>query len=320
MGKYVIRRFFEIIFTLFIVATATFFLLAAVPGDPLVERAEKLPPQIRENLYKKYGLDKPILERYVITMKGLTKGDFGESIIYPGQTVQSIIKEKLPASARLGLQQMVLGVSIGLILGIIAAVKKGSWIDYLIVITTIFLISIPHLIFGLILQKMFAGKLGWFPVIGWPKGKDLWFGGWKYTVLPTLTGCFAYIATYARLLKTSMLDVIHQDYTLTAKAKGLSEKQVILKHVLRNSFIPVITILPMSIGMCITGSFFIERIFSIPGIGMYYINAVNGRDLPIIMGETIIIATLYIALIFITDILYSVVDPRIRVHGKGDRG
>jgi oligopeptide transport system permease protein len=316
MGKYVIRRFFEMILTLFMIATATFFLLAAVPGDPLVERAEKLPPQIRENLYKKYGLNKPLLERYVITMKGLTKGDFGESILYPGQTVQSIIRDKLPASARLGLQQMILGVSIGLLLGIIAAIKKGTWIDYLIVTLSIFLISIPHLIFGLGLQKIFAGKLGLFPVIGWPKGKDLWFGGWKYTVLPTLTGCFGYIAAYARLLKTSMLDIINQDYILTAKSKGLSEKQVILKHVLRNSFIPIITILPMSIGMCITGSFFIERIFSIPGIGMYYINAVNGRDLPIIMGQTVIIAAMYIALIFITDLLYTVVDPRIRVHAR----
>ncbi|MCM0649064.1 ABC transporter permease [Clostridium swellfunianum] len=316
MGKYVVRRFFEMLFTLFIVATATFFLLAAVPGDPLVERAEKLPPQIRENLYKKYGLNKPLLERYVITMKGLTKGDFGESILYPGQTVQSIIRDKLPASARLGLQQMTLGVSIGLLLGIIAAMKKGAWIDYSIVTLSILLISIPHLIFGLGLQKILAGKLGLFPVIGWPKGKDLWLGGWKYTVLPTLTGCFGYIASYARLLKTSMLDVVNQDYILTAKSKGLSEKQVILKHVLRNSFIPVITILPMSIGMCITGSFFIERIFSIPGIGMYYINAVNGRDLPIIMGQTVIIAAMYIGLIFITDLLYTVVDPRIRVHGK----
>lgn len=316
MGKYVVRRFFEMLFTLFIVATATFFLLAAVPGDPLVERAEKLPPQIRENLYKKYGLNKPLLERYVITMKGLTKGDFGESILYPGQTVQSIIRDKLPASARLGLQQMTLGVSIGLLLGIIAAMKKGTWIDYSIVTLSILLISIPHLIFGLGLQKILAGKLGLFPVIGWPKGKDLWLGGWKYTVLPTLTGCFGYIASYARLLKTSMLDVVNQDYILTAKSKGLSEKQVILKHVLRNSFIPVITILPMSIGMCITGSFFIERIFSIPGIGMYYINAVNGRDLPIIMGQTVIIAAMYIGLIFITDLLYTVVDPRIRVHGK----
>lgn len=297
------------------VATATFFLLAIVPGDALTERTEKLPPEIRANLYRKYGLDKPLFERYAITMKGLLHGDFGESIVYPGQTVQSIIKDKLPASARLGIQQMLIGVTVGLILGMIAALNRGTWIDYLIVTLAVLMTSIPNLIFGLGLQKIFAGDLGWFPVIGWPRGKDLWFGGWEYTVLPTLTGCFSYIATYARLLKTSMLDVVNNDYIMTAKSKGLSERKILLHHILRNSFIPVITILPISIGMCITGSFFIERIFSIPGIGMYYINAVNGRDLPIIMGETVIIAAMYIVLIFVTDLLYTAVDPRIRIRG-----
>lgn len=315
MTRYVIRRFFEMILTLFIIATATFFILAAVPGDPLTERAEKLPPQIRENLYAKYGLNKPVMERYVLTMKGLAVGDFGESIIYPGQTVQSIIKDKLPASARLGIQQLVLGVVVGLALGIVAAMRKGTWVDYTIITTAILLISVPSLIFSIGLQKIFAGNLGWFPVIGWPKGKDLWFGGWKYTILPTLAGCFGFIAMYARLLKTSMLDIINQDYVLTAKSKGLSPRQVVFRHILRNSFIPIITILPMQIAMCITGSFFIERVFSIPGLGMYYITAVQARDLPIVMGETVIIAAMYIIMVFFTDFFYTLVDPRIRVRG-----
>ena len=263
------------LFTLFIIATATFFLLAAVPGDALSARAERLPENIKENLYKKYGLDKPVMERYVITMKSMLHGDFGESITYEGQTVSSIIRDKGPVSARLGIQQMLLGVSVGLLLGVIAAIKKGTWIDYLVVTLAIVFISVPNLVFGLLLQKVFGGTLGWFPVIGWPQGKDLLFGGWEYTVLPTLTGCFAYIATYARLLKTSMLDVINQDYVLTAESKGLSRGQVIRRHVIRNSFIPVMTQLPMSVAMCITGSFFVENIFSIPGLGLYYVNAVS---------------------------------------------
>lgn len=303
------------IFTLFVIATATFFLLAAVPGDALTARADKMPEQIKENLYRKYGLDKPILERYVITMKGLLKGDFGESIIFEGETVPSILKTKGPISIRLGVQQLILGVGIGLIFGVLAAVKKGTWVDYLVVTFSIILISVPHLIFGMLLQKVFAGTLRWFPVIGWPKGDELWFGGWKYTVLPTLTGCFVYIASYARLLKTSMLDVMNQDYILTAESKGLSRWQVIRKHVIRNSFIPIITNLPMSIAMCITGSFFIEKIFSIPGIGLYYVNAVSGRDVTIVMGQTVIIAAMYIVVVFMTDILYTVVDPRIRIRG-----
>jgi len=314
MLKYTLKRLGIMIFTLFIIATATFFLLAAIPGDALSKRVERLPDSVAERMYEKYGLNKPVMERYAITMKGLLVGDFGESIIYEGETVQQIVAAKGPISARLGIQQLVLGVSVGIILGIVAAVKKGSFWDYFIVTLSILLISVPSLIFALLLQEVFAGKLGWFPVIGWPK-TNLWFGGWKYTVLPTLAGCFGYIASYSRLLKTSMLDVMNQDYILTAESKGLSHREVIMHHVLRNSFIPIVTRLPMSIAMCITGSFFIESVFSIPGLGLYYVNAVAAQDVTIVMGETVIIAALYIFVVFITDILYTIVDPRIRIQG-----
>ena len=262
------------ILTLFLIATATFFLLEAVPGDPLSQRADKLQPQAKETLYKRYGLDKPVMERYAITMVNMAKGDFGESFVYAGQTIGKLVHDRL-------------------------------------------LISVPHLIFGLLLQKVFAGNLRWFPTIGWPAGKDLWVGGWEYTFLPTLTGCFTYVATYARLLKTSMLDVINQDYVLTAESKGLSRAAVVRRHILRNSFIPVMTQLPMSVAMCITGSFFIESIFSIPGIGQYFVTAVNNQDLSIVLGETVLLAALYIVVLFITDILYVLVDPRIGMPGSG---
>lgn len=317
MVKYTVRRFVEMLLTLFIIATGTFFLLAAVPGDALTARADKLPEKVRVNLYKRYGLDKPLMERYVITMNGMLHGDFGESVVYEGETVSSIIKTKGPISARLGLQQMLLGVSVGLLLGILAATRKGTWVDYSVVFLSILLISIPHLIFGILLQRVFAGNLHWFPTIGWPKGDlmTMWFGGWKYTILPTLTGCFVYIASYARLLKTSMLDVMNQEYILTAESKGLKKGAVIRKHVLRNSFIPVVTNLPMSVAMCITGSYFIEKIFVIPGFGKYYVEAVSSRDVSIVMGQTVITAALYIAVVFFTDILYTLVDPRIRIRG-----
>lgn len=315
MVKYLLRRFCEMVLTLFLIATATFFLLEAVPGDPLTQRADKLQPQARENLYKRYGLDKPVMERYAITMLNMAKGDFGESVVHAGQTVGKLVHDRLPVSARLGLQQMILGVTIGLLLGILAATRRGTIADYIVVGLSVLLISIPHLIFGLLLQKVFAGNLRWFPTIGWPAGKDLWFGGWEYTILPTLTGCFTYVATYARLLKTSMLDVINQDYVLTAESKGLSRAAVIRRHILRNSFIPVMTQLPMSVAMCITGSFFIESIFSIPGIGQYFVTAVNNQDLSIVLGETVLLAALYIVVLFITDILYVLVDPRIGMPG-----
>lgn len=308
------KRLLIMLFTLYIIATATFFLLAATPGDALSARVELLPDHIAERLYEKYGLDKPVMERYAITMKGLMKGDFGESIIYKGQTVPSIIKEKGPVSARLGIQQMLLGVSTGMLLGIWAAVKKGTIVDHMVVAFSILLISVPNLVFALGLQTVFGGNLGWFPVIGWPK-ENIWFGGWEYTVLPTLAGCFGYIASYSRLLKASMLDVMNQDYVLTAESKGLSRFEVVRYHVLRNSFIPIVTQLPMSVAMCITGSFFIESVFSIPGLGLYYVTAVASQDVTIVMGETVILSAIYIAVVFITDILYTVVDPRIRISG-----
>ena len=319
MLRYTIRRFFELLLTLFLIATATFFLLEAVPGDPLTERADHLPEASRTALYQRYGLDKPIMERYALTMKKMCMGDFGESCVYAGQTVTGLLKTRLPVSARLGIQQMLLGVSVGLLLGIAAAMKRGTWVDYFVVTLSVLFISIPHLIFGLMLQKIFAGTLRWLPTIGWPSGSELWFGGWKYTVLPTLTGCFSYIATYARLLKTSMLDVVNQEYVLTAESKGLSQGQIIRRHILRNAFIPVMTQLPMSVAMCITGSFFIESIYAIPGIGQYYVTAVNNQDLSIVLGETVLISILYILVLFVTDILYVVVDPRIQLPGKKHR-
>lgn len=316
MLKYTVRRFFEMILTLFIIATATFFMLEAVPGDPLSERVERLPESVAENLYHKYGLDKPTMERYVITMKGMLKGDFGESVRMPGYDIHKLLEETLAPSARLGLQSIIVGIGLGLLLGILAAMFKGTWIDYLIVFFSVLMISVPTLIFGLLLQKYVAGELGWSPIIGWPKGKELWFGGWKYTILPTLSGCFSYVATYSRLLKTSMLDVINQDYVLAARAKGLSEPQIVRRHILRNAFIPIITVLPMSIAFALTGSFFIEKIYSIPGFGRYFIEAIQARDLSIVMGQTVLMAALYIAVVFLVDILYTLVDPRIRMSGK----
>lgn len=312
--RYTLKKLAVMLLTLYLIATATFFLLAATPGDALSARVERLPETVTQRLYEKYGLNKPIMERYITTMKGLLHGDFGESIIYQGETVQSIIRQKGPVSARLGLQQMLLGVTIGLLLGLLAAVKKGSLWDYLVVVFSILLISVPNLVFALLLQQVFAGQLRLFPVIGWPK-ENIWLGGWEYTVLPTLAGCFGYIDSYARLLKASMLDVMNQEYILTAESKGLTHREVILHHVLRNAFIPIVTYLPMSLAMCITGSFFIESVFSIPGLGLYYVNAVAAQDVTIVMGETVIISAIYIFVIFITDILYSIVDPRIRIKG-----
>lgn len=315
MIRYVIRRFIEMVITIYLIGTATFFLLAAVPGTAIDKKIQKLPEQTKQIVIAKYGYDKPVMERYLITLKNyVVKGEFGESLVHAGDSLSSIVKNKMPVSSRLGIQQIILGVSLGIILGIAAAMNRGKIIDYVILVSVLLLASVPSLVLSLLLQQYLAkGPIFNLPIIGWPKGTDVWFGGWKYTILPTLAGAGSYLAYYARLMKTSMLDSINQDYTLTARSKGLSEVDIVKKHVLRNSFIPIITVLPVAISGVISGSFFIERVFAIPGAGQYFIQASNDRDIPILMGLTLLYALIYLVTIFITDILYTVVDPRIRL-------
>ena len=315
MAKYIIRRVLEMLITLFLIVTATFFLLSAIPGNALTSKIAKLPKTVQTKIVEKYGYDKPVEERYVITMKGLIlKGDFGESIIRPGETFAKNLKAKLPVTIRLSIQQILLGVTLGILLGIIAAMKRGSYWDKLILVGAMILVSMPSLVISLLLQKYCAnGDILKLPIIGWPKGKELWFGGWKYTILPTIAGSCSFIAYYSRLTKTSMLESINQEYTLTARAKGLSEMQIVKNHVIRNSFIPIITVLPSTVAGILTGSLFIERVFSIPGMGRYYIEAVQGRDIPIVLAGTTFYAIITVITMLVTDILYGIVDPRIKI-------
>lgn len=315
MFKYVLRRCGEMILTLFLIYTATFFLLAAIPGNALTGTIEKLPKTVQETMIAKYGYDKPVFERYLINTKNIIfKKEFGESITNPGQTLTSVIKEKMPVSARLGIQQVILGVTVGLILGIISAIRRGTPADYGIVLTAMILVSTPSLVMSLLLQKYCAGGSTFqLPIIGWPSGKQLWFGGWKFTILPTIAGACGYIAHYSRLMRTSMLESINKEYTLTARAKGLSEFKIITRHVFRNSFIPIVTILPGTIAGVIGGSLFIERVFAIPGIGQYFLDSIYSRDVPMIMGQTMLYTIIYLFVILITDILYPIVDPRIKI-------
>ena len=315
MGKYITRRFFEMIITLFLIGTATFFLLGAIPGTAIDKKIQKLPEATKQVVIEKYGYDKPIVERYFITLKNyIVNQEFGESIVRAGDTVSSIVKAKMPVSARLGIQQILVGVTLGLLLGIIAAMNRGKIVDYIILVGAMLFASVPPLVLSLLLQKYMAkGAIFNLPIIGCPKGDELLFGFWKYTILPTLAGAGTYLAYYTRLMKTSMLDSINQEYTLTARSKGLSEFAIVRKHVFRNSFIPIITVLPVAISGVISGSFFIERVFAIPGAGQYFIQATTDRDVPILMGLTLLYAAIYIIAIFISDILYTVVDPRIRL-------
>ena len=301
MPKYILKRVLYMLITLFFVVTVTFFLMRSIPGDPLASMARNLPDQTRENYYAKYGLDKPLFEQYLTYLENLLHGDLGESLVYPGRSVTETIASTSPVSGLTG----VIGVLLGVMLGIIAALYKNRWPDYLVMFIAILGITIPVFVLASLLQYFFSVQLGVLPTSGWGEPKHL--------IMPVIVLCFSTIATYARYIKSSMLDVLGQDYILTAQAKGLSQSQVIRRHVLRNSLLPAITILAGRIVGIFTGAFVVEKMFSIPGIGFYYISSINNNDYSMTMGVTIFYAALFVVMQLIVDIVYTLVDPRIRL-------
>ncbi|MEG0308068.1 MAG: ABC transporter permease [Clostridium sp.] len=308
MLKFTLKRFGYMLMTLFVSASITFMLIHAMPGDPLAVAARKLPEQIKANFYAKYGLDKPVIEQYMLFVKNTVKGDLGESLAFPGRSVSDTIKNHAPISARLGAQAILVGVTLGITMGIIAAFNRGKWPDYVVMFVAIIGISVPSFVVASLLQYGFTVQLRWFPTTGW--------GHFKNTVLPTVALSFGSIATYARYMRANCLDVIGQDYILTAKSKGVSSLSLVFKHVIRNAILPCITILGPQIAGIFTGSFVIESIFAIPGLGGNFVGAVTNRDYTMIMGQAIFVSALLIVALFLVDIVYGLVDPRIRVSGK----
>jgi oligopeptide transport system permease protein len=312
MLKFILKRFGYMLVTIWIVITITFMLMHAMPGDPLSALARKLPPQTRENYYEKYGLNKSVPEQYVIYLKNIvTKGNFGESLQYPGRTVVATIAKNAPTSARIGIQAIFIGFTIGVTLGITAAFKRSTWSDYTIMFFALLGVSIPSFVFAALLQYIFGVKLHLFPITGWAKGA----AQFKYTILPSIAMSMGSIATYARYMRANCLDVIGQDYVLTAKAKGVSKLALVWKHIIRNAILPAITILGPQIGNIFIGSFVIEGIFAIPGFGNYFVQSVQSNDYTMIMGQTIMLSGVFIIALVLVDIVYGLVDPRIRVSG-----
>ena len=309
MFKYTIKRICYMIITLFAVATITFFLMRSIPGDPLASMARTLPEQTKANYYAKYGLDQPLFTQYLMYMKGLVHFDLGESILYAGRSVTGEITRTSPISGMVGGTALIIGTLIGVVLGIIAALKKNRWPDYIVMFIAILGATIPVFVLASLMQYVFAVKLGWFPASGWGKPSNM--------VLPVIVMVFGSVATYARYIKSSMLDTLGQDYVLTARAKGLSERAVILKHVLRNSLLPAVTIFSSSVVGVFTGAFVTEKMFSIPGIGFYYVSSINSNDYTMIMGTTVFYAALFIIMQLVVDFAYMILDPRIRVS-SGD--
>lgn len=305
MARYILKRFIYMIFTLFTVITITFFLMHSVPGDPF-SLSRETPPEVRRNLEVKYGLDKPLIDQYFIYMKQIISGDFGISMKYKGQSVIGKVKTAMPNSAVVGFGGVFIGCIIGILLGILAALNKGRGFDYFVIIIAIVGVSVPSFVMGSLLQYFFGIKLNLFPVAGW--------NGLVYMILPIMAASFQNVAFYARMLRANMLDVINKDYIYTAMSKGLNKREIIQRHVLRNSILPLVTSLgPMCAGI-LMGNFVIERIFNIPGIGQAFIVAIQNSDYTMIMGLTTIFSAITIFMYFVVDILYGFIDPRIRIY------
>lgn len=293
--------------TLFLIATISFFLMKILPGSPLKDTADLTKAQ-EDMLLDKYGLNDPVPVQYVRYMGGLVKGDLGISFHFSNTPVTKIIKDRMGPSMQLGAQALVIGTVLGIMLGLLASIFHNGFLDYTSTIVAVLGISIPSFVFAALLQWVFAVQLGWFPVALWDKGIE-------YSVLPTISLMIFPLATAARFTRTEMLEVLGSDYILTARAKGISEGAIIFKHGLRNALIPLITVIGPMAASLMTGTLVIEQIFAIPGIGEQFVMSVMVNDYPTIMGTTLLLAFLFVAIILIIDLLYGLIDPRIRIDG-----
>lgn len=304
MAKYLLKRIFYMILTLFLVATITFFLMKMMPGSPYANEA-KLTATQKAIMNKQYGLDKPVIEQYITYLAGAAHGDFGISFQYSNQPVSSLIGARLGASAQLGLQALVVGVILGIIIGSIAAMNQGTWIDSTATIVSIIGKSVPNFVLAVLLQYYIGLKLGWFPIAGW--------GEVAQTIMPTIALSVGPLAETARFIRTEMVDTLSSDYVELGKAKGLSRIEVIRKHTLRNSMIPLVTLIgPYAVAL-MTGSMVIENIFNIPGIGEQFTKSILTNDYPTIMGVSMVYCFGLVVILLLTDIVYSLIDPRIRL-------
>jgi len=286
-----------------ILASLVFFLVRSLPGDPFT--SEKIQPQIKANMLKYYGLDKPLPVQYVKYMSNLARGDMGYSLRYKNRTVNQIIGDAFPNSAALGVSAIIFAVPMGILLGIIAALNHNKGWDYASMIIAVFGVSVPGFIVGGIIQYVFAVKLGWLPVAQWK--------GLAYMVLPSFALGLGTLALIARLMRASMLEVTGLDYIKTAKAKGLSPIQIVFKHQIRNAILPVVTVLGPIVAALVTGTFVIEQIFAIPGLGRHYVLGIQNMDYSMVLGLSIFFGSFVVFMNFLVDIIYGIVDPRIRL-------
>ena len=304
--RYLARRIVLMFVALVIICTATFFLMRLLPGSPFND--EKLSNEARAQLEAKYGLDKPLGVQYATYVSNLARGDLGNSFYFEGRPVLEIILVRLPISAFISAQAVLFGLVAGLVLGVVAALRHNSVWDSVTTVLAIVGISVPSFVLGPLLQYWVGVKLGWLPIA--------FFESWAHSILPSLALSVFVIATVARFIRSEMLEVLGQDYIALARSKGLSRLAVVVRHVLRNALIPLVTVLfPLTVFL-VTGSLVVEQIFAIPGIGEQFIRAIVVSDYFMIMGTTIFFSVLFMLMLLLQDIIYGVIDPRMRLPGK----
>lgn len=302
MVRYILNRVLVAILTMFVLATATFFLLRLVPGDPFA--GPKVVPEVKERLRIHYGLDKPLAEQYLIYMGNILHGDFGYSLAKRGHRVNKVIKDAFPASLDLGIRAMIIAIIFGIFFGIIAALNRGKPLDYLTVILVLIGISVPSFVVAALLQYFFGVYLKILPVARY---ESFW-----HTLMPAFALSLGTMAVLARYMRASMLEVMTADYIKTAKAKGLRNTQIVIRHQIRNALFPILTILGPAIAMVLTGSFIIESIFAIPGLGRHYVLAMQNLDYTLVMGLTLFFGFFLIVMNLLVDFTYGIIDPRVR--------
>ena len=320
VSKFLIKRILMGFVTLWLVITITFFLLHLLPGDPF-QSEKAIPPKIKENLMAKYHLDKPLGVQYVEYLKSISKGDLGMSMKVRGRTVNDVIVDSFPVSADLGARAIIFALVVGIPLGIIAALKRGKYQDKISMVIAIIGISVPSFVLAGLMQKYAVDFHNGILIdkLNLPLFRIL-LSGWddpSKKILPVIALGLYTVALIARLLRDKMIEVMGQDYIRLAIAKGVKPKDIVLKHALRNAILPIITIMGPTIAALLTGSFVIEQIFTIPGLGKYFVQSINDRDYTMVLGVTVFYAIFLIIMMIIMDIVYALVDPKIKL-GKGD--
>ena len=304
MTQFLLKKIIILLVSLFMVATLTFALMQMIPGDPFTQE-KAVPEEILKAMYRHYGLDQPWYVQYWRYMKGLVTFDLGPSFKYQGRTVSEIIREGFPVSLTLGLEALLLSIFSGISLGCIAALKHAKWQDHFTMVFAVLGISVPSFILATFLQYFFAMKLDLLPVARW--------GTFDHSILPAIALAALPTAFIARLTRSNMVEIMQQDYVQTAQSKGLNSFQIVLHHCLRNALLPIVTYLGPLTTAILTGSFAVEKIFGIPGLGQWFVMSITNRDYTVIMGTTVFYSAILMLSVFLVDVLYCFIDPRIQL-------